>query len=192
MARGKRPLSSEERALWKHVTRHVRPLNPVGPADEDTEAPDPGSVASVLTLAPPDDAKSAKAEPKRATNSPRKTETRKAPTRRDLPAQARLDLHGMTQDEAHRALVQFIMMSVALGMRRVLVITGKGKALEPRLGVAKAHPNEGRGILRRLVPLWLEVESLRPFIAGVASAPITLGGPGALVLDLNLRAGNDR
>ncbi len=91
----------------------------------------------------------------------------------------------MTQDEAHRALVQFVMMSVALGMRRVLIITGKGKPLEPTI---KAHPSEGRGILRRLVPLWLEVESLRPFIAGIASAPTTLGGPGALVVDLNLRA----
>ncbi len=45
-----------------------------------------------------------------------------------LPPEARIDLHGMTLDQAHPALTRFILDSHAKQRRLVLVITGKGKA----------------------------------------------------------------
>src|SRR5690242_14081464 len=42
------------------------------------------------------------------------------------PIEARLDLHGKTQIEAHRALAAFVLRSREAGYRCVLVITGRG------------------------------------------------------------------
>ena len=50
--------------------------------------------------------------------------------------QARLDLHGMTQDQAHTALVSFMADAQADGKRCVIVITGRGRI------------SEGGGVLR--------------------------------------------
>ncbi len=43
------------------------------------------------------------------------------------PIEARLDLHGMTQDEAHRALSGFVTRGRAAGRRCVLLVTGHGR-----------------------------------------------------------------
>jgi DNA-nicking Smr family endonuclease len=177
--RGKRALTEEERTLWAHVTRHIKPLS------EQTTSlgPDQDLSAEAAAFA---DAISSTATPRSTeASAPRAKPHKQARPRRDVAPQARLDLHGMTEDEAHRALVQFIMMSLALRCRRILIITGKGRSADQ---TTRSHSSEGRGILRRLVPLWLEVEALRPFVAAVVSAPIELGGPGALVVDLNPRA----
>jgi DNA-nicking Smr family endonuclease len=82
--------------------------------------------------------------------------------------EARLDLHGMTQAEAHSALAVFIQASRDAGRRCVLVITGRG------LG-----PN-GPGILRSAIPRWLEEAELRRQILAIAPAQPCHGGAGAL------------
>jgi DNA-nicking Smr family endonuclease len=81
---------------------------------------------------------------------------------------ARLDLHGMTQTEAHRELVDFIAASYQAGRRCVLVITGRG--LGP----------DGPGVLKSAVPRWLEQGALRRRILAVAAAQPRHGGAGAL------------
>ena len=81
-----------------------------------------------------------------------------------------LDLHGMTQDAAHRKLRQFIMHAAQNGSRTVLVITGKGAA--------------GQGVLRKQVPLWLKDEQLAPFVMAIAQASGKDGGGGALYIRL--------
>src|SRR5205807_8439885 len=63
------------------------------------------------------------------------------------PVEARLDLHGMTQAEAHRAMADFISRSRARGRRCLLVITGHGRM--------------GGGILKAAVPRWLGEPDLR-------------------------------
>jgi DNA-nicking Smr family endonuclease len=84
--------------------------------------------------------------------------------------EARLDLHGMTQAEAHRALAVFIAASRAAGQRCVLVITGRG--LGP----------DGPGILRSSVPRWLEQQELRHQVLALAPAQPRHGGAGAIYL----------
>jgi Smr domain len=82
------------------------------------------------------------------------------------PIEARLDLHGMTQAEAHDALAAFINTSRYAGRRCVLVITGRGES----------------GVLKRAVPRWLDEPGLRPQILAIAPAQPRDGGPGALYL----------
>jgi DNA-nicking Smr family endonuclease len=84
--------------------------------------------------------------------------------------EARLDLHGMTQAEAHRALGNFVRASRSAGRRCVLVITGRGSV--------------GGGVLRAAVPRWLAEAELRPHLLAVATAQPRDGGAGALYVML--------
>ena len=84
--------------------------------------------------------------------------------------EARLDLHGKTEAEAHHALAAFIHSSAEAGRRCVLIITGRG------LGPT------GPGVLKRAVPRWLEGVELRRKILAIAPAQPRDGGAGALYL----------
>ncbi|MEC9368442.1 MAG: Smr/MutS family protein [Pseudomonadota bacterium] len=97
---------------------------------------------------------------------------------------ARIDLHGMRQREAHSALRAFLLRSQQRGHRTVLVITGKGA---PR-GTQDLAPGEGRGVLRRAVPLWLEEPELRQVVVSHTAAHIRHGGDGALYVRLRKAA----
>ena len=83
-----------------------------------------------------------------------------------LAIEARLDLHGMTQAEAHRAVHRFIPTARVAGQRCVLIITGSGVA--------------GGGVLRAAVPRWLAEDGLRPHLLGITPAQPRDGGGGAL------------
>ena len=104
---------------------------------------------------------------------------------------ARIDLHGMRQQEAHSALRVFLFRSVAKGHRMVLVITGKGTAVgggrsdpDERFGAFVNEGGLGRGVLRRNVPLWLAEPDMRAIVVGYTSAHIRHGGDGALYVRL--------
>src|SRR5262249_32216880 len=85
---------------------------------------------------------------------------------------ARIDLHGMTQLRAHRALLSFLQRAHADGATFVLVITGKGKV--------GSSSEEERGVLRRQVPHWLSLPEFRALVVGFEEAHIGHGGEGAL------------
>jgi DNA-nicking Smr family endonuclease len=91
------------------------------------------------------------------------------------PIDARLDLHGMTQERAHRRLIGFLQGAAADGATFVLVITGKGRA---------SVLDGDRGVLRRQVPLWLALPDLRSLVVGFEEAGIGHGGEGALYVRL--------
>ncbi len=95
--------------------------------------------------------------------------------RGQLPVEARLDLHGMTQTEAHRALSAFLSGQQAAGRRCVIVVTGKG--------VGK----EGGGVLRNAVPRWLNEAPNRGKVLAFEYARQKDGGAGALYVLLKRR-----
>lgn len=94
------------------------------------------------------------------------------------PIDATLDLHGLTQDQARMALERFIPARVARGDRTVLVITGKGIKKTGYLQL------EQKGVLREMVPLWLNATDLAPMVAGIDPAHQSHGGGGALYVRL--------
>ncbi len=96
--------------------------------------------------------------------------------RGQLPIEGRLDLHGMTQAEAHEALNGFLAGSATRGRRTVLVVTGRG-----------GRGSEGPGVLRRMVPRWLNEPGNRDRLLAFTEAQPKDGGAGALYLLLRKR-----
>jgi DNA-nicking Smr family endonuclease len=95
---------------------------------------------------------------------------------------ARLDLHGMRQRQAHAALRGFLFASAARGDRNVLIITGKGTRGDLERG--RDYTVEERGVLRRLVPQWLADEAFQAIVLSYTAASIRHGGDGALYVRL--------
>ena len=87
-----------------------------------------------------------------------------------INVEAQLDLHGLKQDEAHIALCQFLTKSYNIGHRCVLVITGKGAL------------SQGGGVLRKMVPLWLNENTNRNFVLSFTYSTPADGGTGAIYI----------
>lgn len=169
--RGKsRCLSDAERVLWKQITRSIEPLRALPAEDADSEidatVPAPAAAATHRPTKPP--AKRPKIEtPPALAPLGRRAKQRVARGRDEIDG--RLDLHGLTQAEAHDALLRFLHMAQVRGARLVMVITGKGRGGE-------------MGVLRRQVPLWLALAEFRTLVVGFEEAHRTHGGAGALYL----------
>jgi DNA-nicking Smr family endonuclease len=174
--RRRRGLTEEERALWESVAKQVKPLRKKPRAAKphsteiQTEAPAavkpaaaPKPRVSVETVSPP--------KPVAPPLAPLGRRERSKLSRGRMEIDARLDLHGMTQTRAHRALFGFLQRAHHEGLTFVLVITGKGK-----MGVAESE----RGVLRRQVPQWLSLPEFRSLVVGFEEAHIGHGGEGAL------------
>ena len=94
--------------------------------------------------------------------------------RGQLRPEAKLDLHGMTQERAHGALARFISSAQSSGKRLVLVVTGKGKDRD-----AGGPIPVRRGVLRHTVPEWLSMPPLSAHVLQIATAHRKHGGEGA-------------
>ncbi|SDR26150.1 Smr/MutS family protein [Pseudovibrio sp. Tun.PSC04-5.I4] len=94
---------------------------------------------------------------------------------------ARVDLHGLTQYQAHQRLTSFIYQSQAIGYSLVLVITGKG------LDSACSPYGDDRGVLRRMVPQWLSLPDMRSCVVGFDQAHVSHGGGGAIYVRIRKR-----
>ncbi len=117
-------------------------------------------------------------------------------SRGKIEIEARLDLHGHTQEGAHRALRHFITAQFSAGRRCVLIITGKGsKKMDS--GSSHVHkstgfmPDRRRGVLHRLVPLWLSEPELGGFVVAFHPARQHHGGDGALYVYLRRQRPRD-
>jgi DNA-nicking Smr family endonuclease len=165
-----------DRGLWQKAVRDVRPLRGARPTNIATESPCEADAAAA----------SARVERGRTTapgiplppldgfagiDRANAERLKRGLHRID----ARLDLHGMTQAEAHGALSAFIASSRVAGRRCVLVITGRG------------FGQSGPGVLKSSVPRWLEEPELRRHILAIAPAQPQHGGPGATYLLLRRR-----
>ena len=124
----RRRLSDDERVLWKGVTRSIAPLRKIAKAElEDAlpsaapPPPKPRTKSAPVRAAPPPTPK-----PTAPPLAPLTRKTKKRIARGTHSIDGRLDLHGMTQAEAHDALFGFLRARQARGSKVVLVITGKG------------------------------------------------------------------
>jgi len=102
-----------------------------------------------------------------------------------LRPDARLDMHGMTADQAHSELTAFIYRAHASGKRLALVITGKGSSTRADTGIMSTR----QGILRHSVPHWLSAANMRPVILEITTAHARHGGDGAYYVYLKRRRG---
>lgn len=91
-----------------------------------------------------------------------------------------IDLHGLTQAEARAALHRFIQARFSRGDRTVLVITGKGVKTDNDYIAAMTE----RGVLRTMLPVWLNEPSLASLVSGWSLAARGHGGEGAYYVRL--------
>ena len=105
--------------------------------------------------------------------------------RGQLDPEARLDLHGMTESTAHRALVTFLRAASARGLRLVLIVTGKGgKRAASDTPFDLELDVRARGVLNTMTPRWLAEPELAGFVADVRVSHRRHGGAGALYVYL--------
>lgn len=170
--RRKRSLSEEERRLWDSVAKQVKPLRKsprlVRPRAIEPEPPD--NVPATPQRAPSPVKMATPPKPHAPPLAPIGRRERAQLSRGRREIDARIDLHGMTQTRAHRALFGFLQRAHHEGFSFVLVITGKGK-----LGAESE-----RGVLRRQVPQWLALPEFRALVVGFEEAHVGHGGEGAL------------
>jgi len=179
----KRPPSPEESELWRTAMREAKPLKRQRPAAKKAATASPPAEA----VAPPARAKSPPPAPpappppaqppELATGRIAGVDKRLAERlkRGQLTIEGMLDLHGLTQEEAHRQLDGFLAHAAHAGRRCVLVITGKGVW------------RSDSGILREMVPRWLNEAPNRARVLAIANAQPRHGGSGALYVLLKRR-----
>ena len=98
-------------------------------------------------------------------------------SRGQIKIDSTLDLHGMNQEEAKDATINFVRMAKKNNLNIVLIITGKG--------ISKDNTNDGhrtrfsRGVLNQNLPNWLRLPQIRNNINGYRYANIRHGGEGA-------------
>lgn len=173
-------LTREDRILWARVARTIRPLHGDEVLDEllmeaEDRARDPEPVVAKAARAFSEAARPAPA------TAPRPVQSLDRPTRRKLEKgrveiDGRIDLHGMSQAEAHGALLSFLHRARDRGHRHVLVITGKGSS-----------PGS-EGVLARAVPAWFATGPFRALVGGYERAARRHGGEGALYVRMKRMA----
>jgi len=169
----RRRLSDEEHTLWTGVTRSIKPLRLRPEPEKPTAlpaAPKPASRSKVAAPMPTPVVR----PPAAPALSPLGRRFRQRVARGSESIEDRIDLHGLTQAQAHDALLRFLRTRHSQGVRTVLVITGKGGG----------DIYGERGVLKRQVPMWLRTAEFRGLLVGFEDAGIRHGGEGALYVRL--------
>lgn len=169
--------------LWERVAETVAPLDPgrkAKPEPVEDKVPKARQTPTKPTAAaPPSPPSPAVRQPPALAPLDRRLRTRLG--RGAAGIDARIDLHGLTQSVAHRRLISFLLGAQADGAKLVLVITGKGRAGD------SGHGDDRRGVLRRMVPVWLSAADLRSVVIGFEPAGRAHGGDGALYVRIRRR-----
>ena len=191
---GKRRLTEQELALWQAVASTVAPLKRKRRKKDGSAKSKAGAAAvppktpekTLVKAAPPAKAAKAPPPPKPAAVKPAPPQPLLTPSpipgampgidkrqgerfrRGQLPIEGKIDLHGRTQNEAHDALLHFLERAHKAGKRNLLVITGKGMT------------QSKSGILKSIVPRWLNEPIFRRLVLAISQARPEHGGEGAL------------
>lgn len=159
-------VSEEELKEWQQAMRDVKAYQPrqmvVTPSDRPTKPPHRAQEALSFPKAP----KACHLPPLVAGKFVGvDAATVKRIKRGQMPMEASVDLHGLTQESAFSALQRAVMQALIQRKRLMLVITGKGSG--------------GEGILKTSLPKWLNDEALRPYLLAFDWARREDGGSGA-------------
>ncbi len=165
---------ADDRKLWRAVVRDVKPLKrgatspsvEVEPEPDKRERPARRAAKQKPPALLPRPPELPPLVAGKAAGLDKRTALRLK--RGQLEIEATLDLHRHTQAEARAALDAFVAGAQARGLRCVLVITGKGQV------------SEDGGVLRAMVPRWLDQAPNRARIVAIAHAQTRHGGAGAL------------
>lgn len=154
-----RPLTQHDRDEWAHYIRLVRAL----PGRQAPPPPPPAAAkpqpAPATQPTPPAPRPRPGALPPPLTTGHHPAGLDRATWSRfhggKFPTARTLDLHGKTAQAAFHALERFLLAAHADQLRCVEVITGRGAG-------------ESGGVIRRELPLWLNLPRLRPLILATA------------------------
>ncbi len=196
--RGPREDGDPDQDIWRHTAATIEPLKRgkprFHPASDAIKAGGPRPKPGPEPERPPVKSRAAHVQPSGV--SPAKPSVVKTPElqlfdrnsvrklrggRADI--EARVDLHGMRQDEAHAELRRFLFSCQRRGLRFVLVITGKGKS-NGGSHSEEIYSERERGVLKRNVPRWLDEPELRAIVVSFTAAAIQHGGEGAIYVHL--------
>ena len=170
-------MDDDDAAVWERLTRGVKAyepeLLPVRPAKSPKAKSEQPRRAKVTPSVRPLSAGKKASQPidlRSGEKAGIDGATRRRLAQGQISIEARLDLHGLTASQAERRLARFVDEAARTGVRCMLVITGKG--------------SEGKGVLRRLVPLWLKTPPLSGQVLAISQARQADGGGGALYVML--------
>jgi DNA-nicking Smr family endonuclease len=176
-------LSTEDRILWGKVARTTRALpgrmseidafEALMQERESGETNSPPPLVSAPTAEP-----APTPRPQAPRHHPLEKPVKRKLAKGRLELEARIDLHGLFQSEAHAILHSFLVRAHERGLRHVLVITGKGGSIG------------SDGALKRAVPMWFSKPDFRPLISSYEPAAANHGGDGALYVRLSRSRGD--
>jgi DNA-nicking Smr family endonuclease len=187
-------LSPQDKEVWEQVTRSVTPLEgrPDAPALKPRRR-----IRDRLDDRPLPDEWHVGMSPAPRASVDRKTRRKISKGHQDVDRSA--DLHGLNQDQAFRQLKSIIEGAIRRGDKTLLVVTGKGgrrfSQTGPDTPVAYRTRDEFDqfgGVLKRMVPIWLEGPELKPFVESYGEASKEHGGEGALYILLRKRLPGSR
>ncbi len=185
--------------LWKKIAEGVKPLGQTKHKRHAPPAAPAGAARAQLPARPPmaaDAVRTPQLPPRRAPAPPGPPplvpgqlaglDRRSGEKLRkgQMAVEAKLDLHGMTQEGAHASVVRFVESQHAAGARCVLIVTGKGgraaDPFRPKAAAGRFTFSFGRGVLKEALPRWLNEPRLRARIIAVQPASRAHGGDGAV------------
>jgi DNA-nicking Smr family endonuclease len=184
-------LSSEDRILWGKVARSTRAL-PGRKADlaeldmglvEDekpvAKIPHKTGRISASDMIVTEQVVLQPVPNHKTTHQPLEKPVKRKLAKGHLQLEARIDLHGLVQSEAHVMLHDFLLRAHERGLRHVLIITGKGSSMG------------SDGALKRAVPMWFSLPEFRYLISSYEPAARGHGGEGALYVRLSRQKGDN-
>jgi len=161
--------TSDNDELWKAYVQSVKPIKKrskatARPVKAKSPVPSMRKTSAALTSA----VRFHKPPPTSLEQLPLDRHIERRLRQGEVQIEARIDLHGMRQDQAHVALDHFLARQIRAGYRALLIITGKGR--------------DGEGVLRANLSGWLAASPHAARILTLRKAAIKHGGDGAFYL----------
>lgn len=193
MAKRREPTDGEL-ALWSEVMRDVRRTQKrkrssrLLPAESARKLKEPATSAAAPRHSVAEKKPRQPPEKKNAGASVLDGSTLRRLKQGKVAPDAKLDLHGLTQAQAHNRLATFLHRAFDQDMRCVLVVTGKGGGrVDGDRHLAESLHHHHHGILKSMVPRWLNEGDIKRFVSGTADAHVRHGGAGAVYVYLRRR-----